>query len=296
MKTREEVRPFVKWAGGKSQLLDVIRLKYPANIKRYCEPFLGGGAVLFDIIATFQPEEVLVNDINKDLINTYKQLQKHCDDIIEQLNRLQAEFWSTWQNQRREMYLQLRDEYNSLEVGQNSEENLRKAVLLIFLNKTCFNGLYRVNSKGQFNVPMGSYDRPLICDPRNLRHCSALLQNVRITCDDYASTIGFVDHETFVYLDPPYRPISLTASFTAYNETVFTDREQRELAAFVDSIASKGAKIVLSNSDPKNTNPFDSFFDDLYSRYIINRIDAKRMINSKASKRGTLKELLICNF
>ena len=277
-------------------MLDVIRSKYPENIKRYCEPFLGGGAVLFDVMATFQPEEVLVNDINKDLINTYKQLQERCDDIIEQLNLLQIEFWSISQNQRREMYLQLRGEYNSLGVGLNSEQNLRKAVLFIFLNKTCFNGLYRVNSKGQFNVPMGSYDRPPICDARNLRHCSALLQNVRITCDDYASTIGFVDHETFVYIDPPYRPISSTASFTAYNETVFTDREQRELAAFVDAIASKGAKLVLSNSDPKNTNLFDNFFDDLYSRYVISRIDAKRMINSKASKRGALKELLICNF
>jgi len=194
------------------------------------------------------------------------------------------------------MYLLSRREYNSLRLGSSEEEDLRKAILFMFLNKTCFNGLYRVNSKGLFNVPMGAYERPLICDARNLRLCSALLQDVRITCDDYASTADFINHETFVYLDPPYRPISLTASFTAYNETVFADKEQRELAGFVDIIASKGAKVVLSNSDPKNTDLFDNFFDDLYSRYAISRVDAKRMINSKASKRGALKELLICNF
>ena len=288
------VKPFVKWAGGKTQLLEKIRTKYPKNIKKYCEPFLGGGAVLLDVLANFTPKEVLVNDINKDLINTYKQIQKEPEHIIQQLSELQEFFWNAEASERKSFYLKQREKFNTLQL--DTGKNMEKAALFIFLNKTCFNGLYRVNSKGLFNVPMGSYKWPPICDEKNIRLCSQLLQNVQISCADFFSVLDFIDSKTFVYLDPPYRPISKTSFFTAYSEFGFTDQEQRKLKNFVDSITKKGAKAVISNSDPKNNNIDDNFFDDLYKMYKIDRIAAKRMINSRASKRGDINELLIYNF
>lgn len=290
------VKPFIKWAGGKSQLLAEIRTKYPVKIEKYCEPFLGGGAVLFDILANFHPDEVLVNDINKELINVYKQIKTNCDDLIKNLLELQKDYWNRGNDERKKIYLNKRKKFNDLKSNGEASGNSEKAALFIFLNKTCFNGLYRVNSKGLFNVPMGAYKRPLICDAENLRRCEKLLKKVKIICGDFSSTVDFIDSKTFVYLDPPYRPISPTSSFTAYSEFVFTDREQIKLGTFVDEITKKGAKIVLSNSDPKNTNKNDNFFDDLYKKYNIVRIEANRMINSKASARDSINELLICNF
>ncbi|MFA5598851.1 MAG: DNA adenine methylase [Pusillimonas sp.] len=289
-------KPFIKWAGGKSQLLSDIRNKYPDKIERYCEPFLGGGAVMFDIIKLFQPKEILANDINKELINTYKHIQTNCDVIIKELKTLQNHFWLGSEEKRREIYLLLRNKFNEMIIGRKEAENLEKAVLFIFLNKTCFNGLYRVNSKGLFNVPIGSYKKPPICDEENLINCSKLLKNVKFSCADYSTTNDFIDSKTFVYIDPPYRPLSATSSFTAYSEFSFSDQEQQKLGKFIDSITQKGAKIILSNSDPKNTNVEDNFFDELYANYTINRIEAKRMINSNSSGRGSIKELLICNF
>ena len=177
----------------------------------------------------------------------------------------------------------------------NENTRIDKAVYFIFLNKTCFNGLYRVNKNGQFNVPMGSYKNPSICDEENLRNVNKALQNVTIVCGDYTLSQSFIDKDTFVYIDPPYRPISHTSGFTAYNTEAFDDNEQIRLAKFFDEISDVGAKAVLSNSDPKNVNPDDTFFDDLYSRYHIKRINATRAINSKAEKRGKISELLITN-
>ena len=170
-----------------------------------------------------------------------------------------------------------------------------KAAYFIFLNKTCFNGLYRVNRKGQFNVPMGAYKNPMICDEENLRNINKVLQNVTIVCGDYSLAKQFIDKDTFVYLDPPYRPISETSTFTSYNPDIFDDSEQLRLARFIDEINVSGAKIVLSNSDPKNVNPDDTFFDELYKAYHIKRVSATRMINSKADSRGKINELIICN-
>ncbi len=168
--------------------------------------------------------------------------------------------------------------------------------MLIFLNKTCFNGLYRVNRKGFYNVPMGAYKNPMICDEENLRAVSHKLQGVKIVCGDYKKSAEFVDNHTFVYFDPPYRPLTETSSFTAYTEDCFNDEKQRELARFVGSMNSAGAKIVVSNSDPKNTNPDDDFFDEIYSEQRIRRVEATRMINSNSDARGKIKELLISNF
>lgn len=289
------VKPFIKWAGGKSQLLNDIRAKYPEKIDKYCEPFVGGGAVLLDVLANCHPKEVLINDINAELANTYSQIKNSVDELIEMLSEMQETFWAKNDNDRKVMYLAKRERFNDLKVNGDEQINLEKAALFIFLNKTCFNGLYRVNRKGLFNVPIGLYKKPPICDAENLRLISGLLKNVQIKCGDYSKCADFIDENTFVYIDPPYRPLTATASFTSYSENEFGDKQQIELGKFVDEISAKGAKVLISNSDPKNSDESDSFFDDLYSNYTIIRVSAKRMINSKATGRGSVNELLICN-
>lgn len=289
------VKPFVKWAGGKSQLLNEIRAKYPKTIDKYCEPFVGGGAVLLDVLANFHLKEVLINDINAELVNTYSLIKYNVVELIKMLSDMQDSFWAKNDADRKAMYLAKRERFNDIKVNGYEQINLEKAALFIFLNKTCFNGLYRVNSTGLFNVPMGAYKTPPICDAENLKLISKLLQNVQIKCGDYSECADFIDKNTFVYIDPPYRPLTATASFTSYSENEFGDKQQIELGKFVDEISARGAKVVASNSDPKNSDESDSFFDDLYSSYTIVRVSAKRMINSKASGRGSINELLICN-
>lgn len=289
------VKPFIKWAGGKSQLLNEIREKYPSKIEKYCEPFVGGGAVLLDVLENCHPKEVLINDINSELVNTYCQVKTNVEALIKRLSDMQTEFWNADTECRKVIYTANRQKFNDLKVSDN-DDSLEKAALFIFLNKTCFNGLYRVNSKGLFNVPMGSYKKPPICDAENLRYISELLVNVEIRCGDYSQCTDFIDENTFVYIDPPYRPLTETASFTSYSESEFGDKQQIELGRFVDEISAKGAMVAASNSDPKNTDSTDDFFDNLYAKYKINRVSAKRMINSKGSSRGAINELLICNY
>lgn len=288
-------KPFVKWVGGKSQLLEEIRKKYPQKIEKYCEPFVGGGAVLFDILKKFQPKEVLINDINKELINTYLQVKNHCEELINQLNELQTKYKKLGQEDRKVLFYEKRTRYNALKVNGDELENLEKATLFIFLNKTCFNGLYRVNSKGLFNVPFNNAKNPLICDAENLRLCSQVLQNVILKTGDYKECESFIDEKTFVYIDPPYRPLTQTSAFTSYSENQFLDKEQIELAQFIDNIAKKGSTILASNSDPKNSNEEDNFFDNLYSNFEIERVSASRMINANPKKRGAIREILISN-
>ena len=288
-------KPFIKWVGGKSQLLEEIRKKYPQKIEKYCEPFVGGGAVLFDILQKFQPKEVLINDINKELINTYLQVKNHCEELINQLNELQTQYKKLCQEDRKVLFYEKRTRYNALKVNGDELENLEKATLFIFLNKTCFNGLYRVNSKGLFNVPFNNAKNPLICDAENLRSCSQVLQNVILKTGDYKECESFIDEKTFVYIDPPYRPLTQTSAFTSYSENQFLDKEQIELAQFIDNIAKKGSTILASNSDPKNSNEEDNFFDNLYSNFDIERVSASRMINANPEKRGAINELLITN-
>lgn len=287
------VKPFVKWAGGKSQLLPEIRKTYPELIERYCEPFVGGGAVLFDILQRKHPKEVLINDINSDLINVYRQIQENVYLLVDRLTEIENEYLQSDENERKKIYYANREIFNNLHVKENE---LLSAVLFLFLNKTCFNGLYRVNSKGEYNVPQGKYKNPLICDKENLINISKILENVQIINSDYKNCESYIDCNTFVYIDPPYRPLPNTASFTAYDKSGFTDKEQKELGQFIDKIYKKGAKIVLSNSDPKETDINDNFFDALYSNYIINRIKATRMINSNGNKRGSVSELLITSY
>ncbi len=294
-----KVKPFLKWAGGKAQLLSEIAKFYPfddGKITKYAEPFVGGGAVLFDILDKYQLEAVYLSDINRDLINAYSVIQNDVENLICLLELFQVQYMSTEIAQRKVYYNNKRERFNKLKRSSDPSFNIECAALFIFLNKTCFNGLYRVNRKGQFNVPMGAYKRPMICDETNLRVVSEKLQRVRIACGDYRLSSDFIDEKTFVYLDPPYRPLTATANFTAYTADMFDDKQQIELACFVNDMDKRGARIVVSNSDPHNIDRNDMFFDKIYADKQIKRIEATRMINSKSTGRGKIKELLISNF
>ena len=298
-KDKIECKPFIKWVGGKGQLLSEINKLYPVelgkNIKKYAEIFVGGGAVLFDILSKYKLDEVYISDKNLELINTYKSIRDNVDILIKSLKGMEEQYIPLDNESRKDYYYKKREEYNSLKI--NSEvNNIEKAVLFIFLNKTCFNGLYRVNKKGEFNVPMGAYKKPKICDKENLKNVSLTLRNVKIVYADYRESEKFIDDKTFVYIDPPYRPLNITSSFTSYTENDFNDKEQIELAEYINVLNKKGAKIVISNSDPKNNDIDDNFFDELYDNYNINRVKATRMLNSNASLRGAINELLITNY
>ena len=298
-KDKIECKPFIKWVGGKGQLLSEINKLYPVelgkNINKYAEIFVGGGAVLFDILSKYKLDEVYISDKNLELINTYKSIRDNVDILIKSLKEMEEQYIPLNNEDRKIYYYEKREEYNSLKI--NSEvNNIEKAILFIFLNKTCFNGLYRVNKKGEFNVPMGAYKKPKICDEENLKNVSLTLRNVKIVYADYRKSEKFIDGKTFVYIDPPYRPLNITSSFTSYTENDFNDKEQIELAEYINVLNKKGAKIVISNSDPKNNDIDDNFFDKLYKNYNINRVKATRMLNSNASLRGAINELLITNY
>lgn len=252
-KTEEKVvKPFLKWAGGKGQLLSEIEKYYPfetGKVTKYAEPFVGGGAVLFDILSKYDLEEVYISDINAELINTYSIIRDDVDALTEMLYAMQSDFIPSDTDNRKVYYLKKRERFNELKVNGDENINIEKAALMIFLNKTCFNGLFRVNKKRLFNVPMGAYKNPMICDENNLKAVSEKLQRVTIVCGDYRKSADFIDENTFVYFDPPYRPITDTASFTAYTENLFSDDAQIELAQFVDEMDKKGAKIIVKKED-----------------------------------------------
>ena len=294
-----DCHPFLKWAGGKRQLIPVIKQYYPFDngITRYVEPFVGGGAVLFDVLEKYDIKEVYISDINEKLINTYIVIQKYCNLLIKELEKISKEYQSKDTIQQKQYFLDKRTEFNNITNVLKEKKNvkIKQAAYMIFLNRTCFNGLYRVNSDGKFNVSFGSYNNPVICDRDNLILVSKKLQGVVIKCCTYADMLQYIDNQTFVFVDPPYRPLNKTASFNSYSSTGFNDNDQEKLADFVRTIDSIGAKFIVCNSDPHNIDPLDDFFDNLYSGFTINRISATRMINSKATARGTINELLITN-
>ncbi len=300
MKEKQGLKPFIKWAGGKRQLLNRIRSEYPDDlgitVTKYAEPFVGGGAVLFDVLSKYELNEIYINDINTELINTYKIIRDDINNLIFELSTIEKEYIELTTEHRKLYYYEKRKHFNKLIKNKDSNTNIEEAALFIFLNKTCFNGLYRVNSKGLFNVPAGAYKNPLICDNENLLNASAALQNVIIENTDYKESLSFIDNRTFVYLDPPYRPITETSNFTSYYKEPFDDDSQKELAQYVNILNEKGAKILVSNSDPRNSDINDDFFDELYEQYKIHRIDAKRVINSNGGSRGKIGELLIANY
>jgi DNA adenine methylase len=289
-------KPFVKWVGGKTQLLDEVRKMLPINFRdregvTYVEPFVGGGAVLFWILQEYPNiEKAVINDINAELICTYKVIKHDVDSLIEVLQNIDSEYKSLDAESRKDYYNKMRLVFNN-----NPDSEIEKAALFIFLNRTCFNGLYRVNSRGEFNVPHGKYNNPMICDVDNLIAVSELLQRVEILCGDFAQTERFASSGTLFYFDPPYKPITATSSFTSYAKDGFDDMDQIRLRDFCLRVSSSKAEFIASNSDPKPENVKGSFFDMIYGQFFIKRVQATRMINSKASRRGAISEIMISN-
>jgi DNA adenine methylase len=249
--------------------------------------------VLFDILSKYQLNEIYISDINRELIATYTHIRDDVDELVDALRTMEQEYPPASDDDRKEYYYEKRERFNNLKA--ESDTSVEVAALFIYLNRTCFNGLYRVNGKGWFNVPMGSYKNPTICDESNLIAISECLQNVDIVCGDYRESQSFIDKRTFAYFDPPYRPLSETASFTSYSQDGFDDKKQEELARFIKVLIRKGVYVVASNSDPNNTNESDNFFDELYNSLSIVRISASRAINSVGDKRGRVSELLVSN-
>lgn len=275
------VKPFLKWAGGKRQLLPEILKYLPKNIGKntYFEPFLGGGAILFEL----QPKKAIVNDSNRELINCYQLIQDSVEELIEVLKVHKA-------RNSKEYYDDLREMDRLKEYDKFSD--IQKAARIIYLNKTCYNGLFRVNSKGQFNVPFGSYKNPNILDEAVLRGVNNYFNQNRVTFlnFDFAEAVKDAKKGDFIYFDPPYDPVSNTASFTGYDINGFNQNEQKRLKQVVDELTEKGCHVMLSNSAT-------DFILDLYKDYketIV--VSATRSINSNALKRGKINEVLVLNY
>lgn len=289
-------RPFIKWVGGKTQLLDDIKNSLPRDLSQragmtYVEPFVGGGAVLFWILQEYPNiTRAIINDINARLICTYRVVKYDVENLIIELTRLQAEYLQLDEIARKKYFLAQREHFN-----ENDKTDIETAALFIFLNRTCFNGLYRVNSKGKFNVPHGRYSNPKICDEETLRADSAVLQRVEILCGDFAQTDKYAGDNVLYYFDPPYRPITKTSAFTSYSKDGFDDTEQMRLRDFCSKIAKHQSLFVASNSDPLNADNGDDFFDRLYKMFSIRRVSASRMINSRGNGRGAISEIMISN-
>ena len=296
----EKVRPFVKWAGGKGNLILQLSNFYPNElrngiIERYIEPFVGGGAVLIDILQNYDVRQAYAFDINIDLINSYNVIKNNVEELITNLKRMETEYLQLEQEERKNYFYNIRNEYNDYTLQEN-EQNVQRASQFIYLNRTCFNGLYRVNRDGKFNVPVGSYKNPTICDEENLRNLSELIQNVQFQYGDYRKSMEYVTENTFVYFDPPYRPLNITSGFTSYTKEDFNDDNQRELATFYRELNERNAKLMLSNSNPKNINEEDQFFDNIYQGFNIDEIYASRMINANSKGRGKISEILVTNY
>jgi len=295
--TEKNAKPFLKWAGGKTQLISDIEKAMPRELINskftYIEPFVGSGAILFWMLNNFPKiEKAVINDINEDLINTYKTIASNPKELISNLEILQNEFHNLEGNEdnKKLYYYQKRDLYNTRNTEQSGQ-----AALFIFINRTCFNGLYRVNSKNLYNVPMGGYKKPTICDTQNILAVSNALQKVEILCGDFESTLNSASENTLFYFDPPYKPLSETSSFNTYTKDSFDDAEQIRLKDFCTKLDILNYNWILSNSDLKGKDENDDFFDDLYRDFTISRVDARRSINANPEKRGLLKELLITN-
>jgi len=288
-------KPFLKWAGGKGQLLSEIDKRLPkeeikaGEIDTYIEPFVGGGAVFFYIARKYpQVKRFLLCDINEDLVNCWNAVKEDPERLVRKLRELENDYLALDESGRHKFYYGIRHEFNEK----------RNPAHLIFLNKTCFNGLYRVNRKNKFNVPFGRYKEPKVCDVENLRAVAHVLQRAElVTCDfrDVGERTETNDR-AFFYFDPPYRPLSATASFTSYSRDSFSEQDQKDLAKLCRDINKRSAKFLLSNSDPKNEDPNDHFFEDHYKGFKIETVKANRAINCKASQRGQISELLITNY
>ena len=294
MKITESVaKPFIKWVGGKTQLIEQLEALLPADFDEwkdvtYIEPFVGGGAMLFYMLRTHANiQTAVINDINSDLTTCYKVVRNQPSELVESLQQIQDEYYAlTSEDERKDFYMQRRDEFNT-----KSLDPLRNTTLFFFLNRTCFNGLYRVNKAGLFNVPFGRYYHPQISDEKTIHADSKLLQKVEIFTGDYQQIFPFAEGKTLFYFDPPYRPLNNTSSFNDYTKEAFNDLAQVRLKEFCDTVDASGYHFMLSNSDCP-----DGFFDDLYRQYAIERVFASRSINANPSKRGKLTEILVHNY
>ena len=291
-------RPFVKWAGGKRSLISQLEEQLPANFDKwenvtYIEPFVGGGAMLFYMLQQYPNiKHAVINDINYDLTTCYQTIRDNTEELIKSLREIQEAYYSMQTEEtRKEFYLTVRDRYNEKDL--DAIENTTK---FIFLNRTCFNGLYRVNKKGLFNVPFGKYSNPQICDETTIRADSELLKRVEILTGDFEETFNYAKGNTLFYFDPPYRPLSDTSSFNDYAKEAFNDDAQIRLKEYCDKINEAGFSFMLSNSDCKGKNEEDNFFDVLYGKYHIERVWASRSINANPDKRGKLTEILVRNY
>lgn len=291
-------KPFVKWAGGKGQLIKQIETYLPDRFDdmqtiTYIEPFVGGGAMLFHMLNEHSNiVRAIINDINSNLITAYRTIQAQPELLIERLAEIQAEYLELDEKHRQEYFYKKRELFNS-----DYTNDVENTAMFIYLNRTCFNGLYRENSKGKFNVPFGRYHNPTICDADTIRYDSELLHRVEILHGDYAQVENFINGDnTFIYFDPPYRPLNATSSFNSYVKEPFNDGEQIRLKHFFSKITELGSLSILSNSDCSAKNPNDTFLEDLYGEFYINRVYASRMVNANVTKRGKLTELLISNY
>jgi DNA adenine methylase len=302
---RTIAKPFLKWAGGKTQLLNQMEKFIPLELKhgiiqRYVEPFIGGGALFFHIALTYDLEEYIISDLNEELILSYKTIQKSVNELIDSLTRLEKTYFKMPPEKQKLFFYKTRELFNKnkakIDYNKFSMNWVERTAQLIFLNRTCFNGLFRVNSQGFFNVPFGSYKNPTICSKHVLLAISGVLQKAIILHGDFTVSDKYINSNTFVYFDPPYRPISETSSFTSYSKGDFNDQEQDRLAEYFRKLDKKSAQLMLSNSDPKNENINDNFFDKAYNGFRIERVQASRMINCNAERRGKIAELLVMNY
>ena len=294
--------PFVKWAGGKGQLISQLEVCLPSDMGEkpftYIEPFVGGGAMMFFMLQRFPCiRRVVINDINRHLATAYRVIKEKPDTLILNLKRIEKDYKSLGTEEaRKAYYLELRRMFNEEEM-----DAIGRTSLLLFLNRTCFNGLYRENSRGRFNVPFGRYENPTICNAEVIHADSELLNlfNVEILCGDFEVTLDKIDESgpNFFYFDPPYRPLSATSNFNSYVKEGFNDNEQRRLAMSCHKLSRHPNVLwMLSNADCSSTNTNDRFFEKLYRGFDIQRVWASRSVNAIASKRGKLSELLIRNY
>lgn len=293
-----KAKPFIKWVGGKTQLIPQLDEQLPADFDdwedvTYIEPFVGGGAMFFYMLQRYPNiQHAVINDINPDLTNCYRTVRDMPEELIASLMDIENAYKALQtEDARKAFFLAVRDRYN--EKNLDAIENTTK---FFFLNRTCFNGLYRVNKKGLFNVPFGKYTNPQICDAETILKDSELLQRVEILTGDFEATFSHAHGNTLFYFDPPYRPLSDTSSFNDYTKEAFNDNAQIRLKEYCDRIHEAGFHFMLSNSDCKGKNEADNFFDVLYGAYNIDRVWASRSINANPNKRGKLTEILVHNY
>lgn len=296
-----EAKPFLKWAGGKGQLLLQLDEYLPNDLQRqaftYIEPFVGGGAMLFHMLRKFPNiKHAVINDINPHLVTAYRVIKKQPDELIHRLSALEQDYFlQPVEEAKKEFFLNVRKVFNEATL-----DDVDRAKFLMFLNRTCFNGLYRVNTKGKFNVPFGRNQHPTICNADTIMADSEVLNRVDVTIlnGDFERTIDEMgDGLNFFYFDPPYRPLNATSSFNSYAKEEFNDDEQIRLRNFCARLNEHpNVRWMLSNSDCSAKNPEDTFFEDIYAEFHIHRVYASRAINANPSKRGKLTELLIKNY